>query len=504
MSICIFLKKNPMSKKILFWFSSDFTQFLIASKINQFVDSESYAIIDVPDKAKNFFNTQKIVNLKKFWFFHDNISSKNTPDLEYLKNFEKKYKIDLWKLAINERTFYRFFNFHNFSQNEVLSILETECRFFESILNEIKPDHIIMKEPGFQHLEVFYQMCKNLGEKILIVTYPNFGYKCLISSTPQTFDDLHSLENVSGKFKTLENLISYKNSFDYNKQVLTANLDWNLKPVNILKAGLKFLFQSNTNINSHYTYYGRTKISVVLYMLKNYFLRFYRGNFLNKKSLKNVSLDSNFLYFPLSLDMERNLLITAPLTNNQLEIIRNISKLLPINFKLMVKEHPDQISRDWRSVEEYNDIMTLPNVEFVHPKFPPKELIKKCSAIIGIGGTTGLEASFFGKPTILFSKVGYSILPWVFQVSDINQLPKIIDEAINTKVNIDYLDRYLTYLDENTFDFDLFKLHSDIKDVLYLGGQLIDNEINPTLLEQLIKSHETNIIKLTKEHVKKF
>ena len=173
---------------------------------------------------------------------------------------------------------------------------------------------------------------------------------------------------------------------------------------------------------------------------------------------------------------------------------------MPINFKLIVKEHPDQISRDWRSIKEYSDIMTLPNVEFVHTKFPPKELIKKCSAIIGIGGTTGLEASFFGKPTILFSKVGYSLLPWVFQVTDINQLPEIIDQAINTEVNIDYLDRYLTYLDENTFDFDLFKLHSDIKDVLYLGGQLIDNEINPQLLEKLMKSHEANIIKLTEEY----
>ena len=86
---------------------------------------------------------------------------------------------------------------------------------------------------------------------------------------------------------------------------------------------------------------------------------------------------------------------------------------------------------------------------------------------------------------------------------DINQLPEIIDEAINTEVNIDYLDKYLTYLDENTFDFDLFKLHSDIKDVLYLGGQLIDNEIDPHLLEKLMKSHEVNIIKLTEEHVKK-
>ena len=53
--------------------------------------------------------------------------------------------------------------------------------------------------------------------------------------------------------------------------------------------------------------------------------------------------------------MERSLLITAPYFVNQIEVIRNIAKSLPINFKLFVKEHPLQYARGWRSSNKYNE-----------------------------------------------------------------------------------------------------------------------------------------------------
>ena len=62
------------------------------------------------------------------------------PDLEYLSNFEKKYDIDLWKLAINERHFYKHNKFYKITTNHILKILEQECRLFENILDEIKPE----------------------------------------------------------------------------------------------------------------------------------------------------------------------------------------------------------------------------------------------------------------------------------------------------------------------------------------------------------------------------
>ena len=71
------------------------------------------------------------------WYYHDfiNTKSKNI-DIDYLLNFEKKYKLDLWKYALNERFFYLHNPFYKFTKNEILAILEQELKLFESILDE--------------------------------------------------------------------------------------------------------------------------------------------------------------------------------------------------------------------------------------------------------------------------------------------------------------------------------------------------------------------------------
>ena len=45
------------------------------------------------------------------------------------------------QLAINERIFYRFNEFYQFSSNQILNILSQECKLFEDILEKTKPDY---------------------------------------------------------------------------------------------------------------------------------------------------------------------------------------------------------------------------------------------------------------------------------------------------------------------------------------------------------------------------
>ena len=102
-----------MKDKVIFWCGFDFTQFCMAYSFQKKYDCEMYSIIDITNSTKKFFETQKLVNFKKIWFLHDQYEyGKTKPNIEYLKNFEKKYNIDLWKLAINERMFYGFFNYY--------------------------------------------------------------------------------------------------------------------------------------------------------------------------------------------------------------------------------------------------------------------------------------------------------------------------------------------------------------------------------------------------------
>ena len=146
-----------MTYKILFWQTSDWFNYNLAYGL-QHKDLELYAIIDVPNKPKKFFQEQKFINYKKIWFFHDHIKNRKKYDVAYLEKFEEKYSIDLWLLAYNERIFYNFNQYKKFQTDEVLSIIEQECRLFENVLDDIKNTTIkilsssAVAELGFSNL----------------------------------------------------------------------------------------------------------------------------------------------------------------------------------------------------------------------------------------------------------------------------------------------------------------------------------------------------------------
>ena len=53
-----------MKDKILFWLGVDYTNFCLAYSLQQKIDCEMYAIIDVTKKPRTFFETQQLVDFK--------------------------------------------------------------------------------------------------------------------------------------------------------------------------------------------------------------------------------------------------------------------------------------------------------------------------------------------------------------------------------------------------------------------------------------------------------
>jgi len=115
--------------KILMYLDGWFLHFAIAEHLKRNPEYELSAIIDTDDKAKKFFQTQKIVKFQNEWYVRDHIIlDKQKPDINYLETFEKKYKIDLWSIIYAEKTFYSPNIQHKFKEDEILSLLEKECR----------------------------------------------------------------------------------------------------------------------------------------------------------------------------------------------------------------------------------------------------------------------------------------------------------------------------------------------------------------------------------------
>jgi capsule polysaccharide modification protein KpsS len=477
-------------KKILFWLDLFTLNFGSAYFLQKKLDCELYAIVDVTDRPKPFFQNQKLVDFKETWFYHDHIDKKyKNLNSDYLSKIEKKYNISLSQLAINERLFYQFNQYHKFTMNEILGILEQECRLFEKILNETKPDVVIIDQPAMHHTYLFYLMCKSLGIKTLMINPSFLAHKSFISKDPNIIDSIENLDTVESQGRTFEELRSYQKSLNFAEVINEYATNLASQKNKKLQAAINYIFKSkNSNILTHYTYYGRTKFKVIFQSFLLMLQRKKRKSFLDKNAKKDIDTNVSFIYYPLQVVPDRNSLIGAPYFTNQLECIRHIAKSIPINFKLYVKEHPAQ-NQSWREISEYIQIMEIPNVELIHPSVPVDQLYQNCSLVITIAGTSGFEASFYEKPVLTLADVGYSILPSVTRVTELEKLPKCILDGIQQKVLSTDLDRFLVLLEKNSIDFDLFKYFSIQTNYFFYNSNLIDVKISENKMKSFLDNN---------------
>lgn len=497
------MKLLNMKDKIIIWINKNLLYFGLAKFLKENYDCHLNAIIDVTDRPKKFFQQQKLVHFEKVWYYHDYINPKIKSDLEYLKSFEEKYKIDLWLLAYNERIFYEFNKYYKFRTDEVLSILEQECRLFESILDEIKPDFLVMDLFTLHHSYLFYKICKARGVKILLLKIGLIGNKCFITNEEEAV--CYKGNNSSGRnSRTFEELQNYLNEFsvydlgmEYTHRFLGSKLA-------LFKAALQFLLLSdNSNIRTNYTYYGRTKLKVLiksmLYSLKTR----YRKNFIDRNLIHKIDNGEPFIFFPLHIEEEHSLLILAPFYTNELEVIKHVVKSLPIGYKLYVKEHPLMSTRGWRSISTYKKIMNLPNVKLVHPSIKPEEIIKKSSLVISISGTASFEAGFYKKPSIIFVDTAFSMLPYVHRLTSVEQLPEVIRTTLKKEVNASDINEYINYIDSISFKLNYNALAQDMQDYFHYGGFLVDVDISTQKMTSFLEKHRSEFELLALEHIKK-
>jgi hypothetical protein len=465
-------------------------------------DSNFYAIIDTYDNPRVFFENQNLVKFKKTWFYHDCFQNMDKPDLKYLSNFEKKYDLNLWELAITERIFYHFNPVYKFSSDEILSIIQHECKFFEKILSEIKPDYLIMFESSLHQEELLYRMCKKIGIKLLILNQPNIS-RCIISENPRKLDLDVKLDTINSSNKNFNELLEYRKSFANYSTIEKYGNKFKVSNLELLKSMLKFLINKNTHIKTHYTHRGRTKFKVLKDEIQKKLKRKFRYSFMNNNLEKKIVSSEKFVYFPLAVDEERNLLIAAPNYTNQIEVIRNIVKSLPIGYKLYIKENPGQKLRYWRSVSEYQEIMDIPNVVLFHPSVSPEFLLEKSSLVISINGTSGFDAAFYATPSILFSDLGYSILPSVSRLTSIHELPKLILESLEKTIDSKPLEQYLNFLYDNSFDFNLMDFENKYNEFFYYDGHYFDVLILESKMKIFLEDNKISLNILASEYKKR-
>jgi hypothetical protein len=194
----------------------------------------------------------------------------------------------------------------------------------------------------------------------------------------------------------------------------------------------------------------------------NYLLNEYRHTkLLQSKFVDQIDVIKNkkFIYFPLHTEPEMSLHWMSPECFNQIDVIMSLSRDLPSDTYLVVKETIYAVGK--RDKYFYEQIKNLKNTILLDVNSDSLKIIRDCSAVAIISGTAGVEAASQGKPVLIFAKYSfYDFLSHVFKVNtnenNYNLIKKITDKNFvnkKTKANGARLEQAIIDASFNMKDF---------------------------------------------------
>lgn len=358
-------------------------------------------------------------------------------DLSYLNDIESEYNFLISDCIHAER------NFNQFSKNEKLCLAQEIIKSNIELLHNFKPDLVILEGIDDFTSLFLYHYCIKQNIPFYYFVYARLG-SYLIKS--------NSLDTGPVDFQKL--LIESKKEYESNKL--------NLEDTKLfIQEYIKNKRQPSYVTDGSMTFknFGYKDFSVILSVLKmNYvdkksfgisnplllpYQRLKRIKFRNeyyqyfKNKFINISQEG-LIYFiyPLHFHPEAATLIQGRYFNDQIRIIEMISKALPSNIILIVKEHKVSIGR--RNIKFYKEIDSFHNVYFVSEHSDVYDLISKSLGVITISSSMGLEALMLGRPVMVFGDIFYQFSKNVIQVKEFSLIREYIKSMLLIK--FDYED----------------------------------------------------------------
>lgn len=147
--------------------------------------------------------------------------------------------------------------------------------------------------------------------------------------------------------------------------------------------------------------------------------RFWRCRFLVGGT--NTPVPHKAVFFALHFQPEQSTLVGGIYYANQVALVENIAKSLPLGYTLVLKEHP--AGRGARPAWQYRHLASFPNIIFCDA--PSKVIARQVGAVVTITGTIGLEALALDKPTIVLGRTFFDYSDLFYKPSGVLELPAL-------------------------------------------------------------------------------
>ena len=142
-------------------------------------------------------------------------------------------------------------------------------------------------------------------------------------------------------------------------------------------------------------------------------------------------------------------------------------------------------------------------MKLFHPNIDSKLLLDNCKLVISVGGTSSFEASFFGKPSLIFADLGYKIMPSIKKLESYSELKQAIIDSLKIQVNPKDVINYIKMLEDNSFEFDVLNFETKYQNRFYMNGNLVDVEFNERVMKEFLIKNKDELEVVTTEFIKK-
>lgn len=371
--------------------------------------------------------------------------------LNYLGQIEKEYcnfrnlNLQLVSSQLTSRHLHGRFYFNHSTQKQNVRFLELGYRRVIDVLDTFNPDVILDTEDSELLRNIIHEVASVKKIPYITIDYTKFEkYKIpsfnLGLSTPEYLKESYQY-HLSLPMSGLKAEIEYIEDFRSRERIMpvefvnTSTSQYDADSfyksaksiIGFLVAWFDtFIIGGNLNFK-----YFRKILFVNPFKLGIYFLTvtLKRQYLFRSNSFFDLPCEKDsYVYMPLHVIPESTTFVKAPFFVDELNLIIQVAKSLPIGWVLYVKEHQAMVGE--RSLSFYKKVRRIPNVKLVDFKRyrDPKPWIENSMGVVTISGTAAYEAALFGKRSIVFADVPFSLVDGVSIVRSFLELPDFISE----------------------------------------------------------------------------
>lgn len=435
-------------------------------------------------------------------------------DFKYLEDIEKKYtehKTLLQQILTSQflsRTFHDRFFLSYTSYEQQLYWLELNYKRIIQLMDEFDPDVILDLDEAELSRSVIAAVAHKRNIPYITVGHSRFEhYKIPSFAIIWRNEQFYSVfkEKLQLNFESLKEEYIYIKNFRNREKIMSKQFEhditsnYNRDPIFTIFKRLIGVIQyfinlditsGNLPLKRKNKIFLASSLKHIWFYIKIETIKWYL--FGKNKFFSAPGKNVKYVYMPLHLIPESSTFVHAPYYINELFVIEQVAKSLPVGWLLYVKEH--QAMAGERKLDFYKKINRLPNVKMVDLTYynDPKPWIINSLGVITITGTSAYEAALLGKKSITFGDVPFNVIEGVTRVSSFEDLPKII-ASFGEVDNIHSCAAYLATVKEIGTEVDLNYLMSEGEQIL-LGRNSKTDKFNDQILslkrfyEKAIKS----------------